>query len=878
MSICNIKSELNRYILLTLIFFSVSITYAQPGTGTPSRNDHIFPAAAVAKPYINYDARGFLINGKRAFIASAGMEYARVPRGLWKDRLTRLKRAGFNTVEMYTFWNFHEEKEGQFNFTGDHDLNAYLQLVKSMGMYAIVRVGPYYCGEWSMGGYPIWLKFKPGMKVREDNPQFKVAVGKFFDRLMPIVAKNQVHRGGSVIMVQLENEHRASWGTIVPNDYFKFLISKTTALGLQVPYFFSGLHPGNDPASEYDNLDDPDRPNPWFSTEYWGVWITNYGPQPDDSTLYDRRTWKILAHGGNGYNVYMAHGGSNFEFFNDREMAASYDYGAAVGQAGDLRPLYYSFKRANWFAHSFREILANSQNTIDTRVYASDTAIKVNSRKSNHYGSVVFFDNQDSVPHQFTIRTHEDGDLNAVTQAELAPGQIMPCINNYPLTPNIRLTWSPAYVYGMLSHTDRSKTLVIQGKAGNDVELYLRPRTGLQYSVGAGFSKIHNDYVKFKATVSATQPSNYIFNVGEERVRIIVVSNELADRTWFVENGSGTDVVIGPDYAGRATIKNNITSLQTERPWKSATYYPTFIYQPKGEPEVMVDKSHKLKRDSLITLTNWRQKDASQPSQPNFDDSKWKQVKAPLQMGADGDITSNAWYRTKLKANEPGKYLLKFSWIIRRMDTLQHGAIYLDGKRIDTSELFKPTIELDLKANTEHSLAVFMSHIGRNKLIFKVGRIDTLDIKGIVGPVTLQKTDGTGKPKEVVNWRMKGGQGEAYSTDGWKPLSANNANKPTFYRATLNLPAVKGSLTIWRVNTTSLSNGSVWLNGHNIGRYPEKIRIWGHYLPENWLKPGKNEIVIYEENGAQPTKVAVQAETEASRETGMLQYKTKVLQ
>ncbi len=191
-----------KNILFTiLLLITIKYVSGQPGTGTPSRNDHIFPSAPKAKRFIDYDASGFLINGKRVFIASAGMEYARVPRALWHDRLLRLKRAGFNAIEMYTFWNFHEPKEGQFNFTGDHDLNAFLKMIKAMGMYAIVRVGPYYCGEWNLGGFPIWLKINPQMRVREDNPQFLAAVDKYFERLMPIVARNQVDHGGPVIMV-----------------------------------------------------------------------------------------------------------------------------------------------------------------------------------------------------------------------------------------------------------------------------------------------------------------------------------------------------------------------------------------------------------------------------------------------------------------------------------------------------------------------------------------------------------------------------------------------------------------------------------------------------------------------------------------------------
>ena len=172
--------------------------------GQTVANDHIFPPAVAAKSFIDFDARGFLMGGKRVFLVSAGMEYARVPRALWQDRLLRLKRAGFNCIEIYTFWNFHEPGEGQFDFSGDHDLEAFLRLVQRMGLYAIVRVGPYYCAEWDNGGYPLWLRFKPGVRVREDNAEFEKYVDRFFDKLLPIVNRQQIHHGGAVVLVQVQ--------------------------------------------------------------------------------------------------------------------------------------------------------------------------------------------------------------------------------------------------------------------------------------------------------------------------------------------------------------------------------------------------------------------------------------------------------------------------------------------------------------------------------------------------------------------------------------------------------------------------------------------------------------------------------------------------
>ena len=60
-------------------------------------NDGIFPPTPAAAGTINFDGKGFLIHGQRTFIASGSIHYARVPRELWKDRLLKLKRAGFNS-------------------------------------------------------------------------------------------------------------------------------------------------------------------------------------------------------------------------------------------------------------------------------------------------------------------------------------------------------------------------------------------------------------------------------------------------------------------------------------------------------------------------------------------------------------------------------------------------------------------------------------------------------------------------------------------------------------------------------------------------------------------------------------------------------------
>ena len=308
-------------------------------------NDEMYPPAPAAEAMIHEDGRGFTINGQFVYVASGSIHYARVPRALWRDRLLRLKRAGFNTVETYAFWNFHEPRENQWDFTGDKDFGAFLATAQELGLYAIVRVGPYVCAEWDSGGYPLWLKFKPPFKVRTADPAFLAWNNHWYDKILPIVAAHQIHKGGNVILVQLENEHPDGWGTVDGNPYFDHLRKKAVSLGIEVPYFFSGLNHGNGPTP--GNV--AGRKTPWFSSEFWPGWFNLYGKlSAKRFHEVERDNWKILA--GGGHNFYMLHGGTNFETWNDNSGAASYDYGAAIGQGGDLRPIYFRMKRANLFA------------------------------------------------------------------------------------------------------------------------------------------------------------------------------------------------------------------------------------------------------------------------------------------------------------------------------------------------------------------------------------------------------------------------------------------------------------------------------------------------------------------------------------------------
>jgi beta-galactosidase GanA len=60
-------------------------------------------------------------------------------------------------VQVYVPWNVHEPFPGQYNWEGIADLEAYLALAQDLGLYVLLRPGPYICAEWDFGGFPWWL-------------------------------------------------------------------------------------------------------------------------------------------------------------------------------------------------------------------------------------------------------------------------------------------------------------------------------------------------------------------------------------------------------------------------------------------------------------------------------------------------------------------------------------------------------------------------------------------------------------------------------------------------------------------------------------------------------------------------------------------------
>lgn len=137
------------------------------------------------------DSPHFTLEGKPLRILGGSIHYFRVPRAYWEDRLLKLKACGLNTLTTYVPWNLHEPQRGVFKFDEELDIDAYLSLAAKLGLWVILRPGPYICAEWDLGGLPSWLLRDPHMKLRSTYRGFTEAVDSFFNELIKKVLPHQ---------------------------------------------------------------------------------------------------------------------------------------------------------------------------------------------------------------------------------------------------------------------------------------------------------------------------------------------------------------------------------------------------------------------------------------------------------------------------------------------------------------------------------------------------------------------------------------------------------------------------------------------------------------------------------------------------------------
>ena len=310
-------------------------------------------ATAQKKETFSIGNKTFLLDGKPFVIKAAEVHYPRIPRPYWEHRIKMCKALGMNTLCLYVFWNIHEQREGEFDFTGNNDVAAFCRLAQKNGMHVIVRPGPYVCAEWEMGGLPWWLLKKKDIKLREQDPYFMERVKIFEQKVGEQLAPLTIQNGGPIIMIQVENEY-GSYGEdkAYVSAIRDCLRSNFTKNGLDDLTWTMNFGTGANIDEQFRRLGEL-RPNsPQMCSEFWSGWFDKWGAQHETRPAKDMVAgMDEMLSKGISFSLYMTHGGTSFGHWagaNSPGFApdvTSYDYDAPINEWGLATPKFWELRK-----------------------------------------------------------------------------------------------------------------------------------------------------------------------------------------------------------------------------------------------------------------------------------------------------------------------------------------------------------------------------------------------------------------------------------------------------------------------------------------------------------------------------------------------------
>ncbi|SDK01460.1 beta-galactosidase [Catalinimonas alkaloidigena] len=358
-------------------FFQYALTLALVGgLGFGSTTLH---AQKRAKHTFQIEKGAFLYDQKPIQIHSGEMHYARIPKPYWHHRLRMLKAMGLNTVATYVFWNYHNTAPGVWDFTtGNRDLAGFIKAAQDEGLFVILRPGPYACAEWEFGGYPWWLQKNEEIVMRANSPAFLDSCRVYIQHLADEVKSLQVSEGGPIIMVQVENEfgsyvaQRKDVPMAEHRAYYRAIKTMLDEAGFRGPFFTSdgswlfeggameGVLPTANGEGNVANLKKAvdayhGGEGPYMVAEFYPGWLDHWGePFVQVGAEQIAQQTETYLKNGVSFNLYMAHGGTNFGFtsganYNDEHDIqpdiTSYDYDAPVSEAGWVTPKYEAIRQ-----------------------------------------------------------------------------------------------------------------------------------------------------------------------------------------------------------------------------------------------------------------------------------------------------------------------------------------------------------------------------------------------------------------------------------------------------------------------------------------------------------------------------------------------------
>ena len=369
-------------------------------------------------PTVAWDAHSLIIDGRRVCPVMGEVHYSRIPANEWKAEVRKMKEGGVTIIACYVFWNHIEEIEGQFDWSGQRNLRAFLEICQQESLPVVLRMGPFCHGEVRCGGIPDWV-INSGCNSRSEDPQFLGYVQQLYRQIFTQVQGLQWKDGGPVIAAQFDNEYgghgsylmalkrianeigfdlpfytRTGWpelktpvpfGEMIPlyGDYADGFWERSieeTAGNYYKAFNFSASQVSGAIGSEqldYSTVIDQKQTTtqqyPYFTCELGGGMMTAYHRRP---YVYPEDAYSMavvkLGSGSNLLGYYMYHGGTNPEgklgYLNEKQATPAtnwndlpvktYDFQAPLNEFGQKNPHYYMLRKLHLFMQDWGDVLA----------------------------------------------------------------------------------------------------------------------------------------------------------------------------------------------------------------------------------------------------------------------------------------------------------------------------------------------------------------------------------------------------------------------------------------------------------------------------------------------------------------------------------------
>jgi hypothetical protein len=840
------------------------------------------------KPHIiRYDAECFTIHNRDTFLYSACCHYTRVPRELWRDRLTKLKQAGFNTIETYVFWNYHEPVEGQVDMSL---FEEFLEVVREMGLWLIARVGPYVCAEWHAGGFPDWIIAKL-FPLRSDHPESIRTSLSWYNHVLPIVRKNMITRGGPVILVQIENEYDF-WN--LPNapklKYMTVLAESAWKHGIDVPLITNWCRQArenSDPVMaqimdtcdfyprwdvvggtvpELDKLRKQEPTSPVSIAELQGGWFSQFGgllsvdQEGVSGAQFNSITKTVIENAATYFSVYMGHGGTNFDWAA-RGLTTTYDYAAPLREPGGLWDKYYAAHRLGAFLRDFGPLVVRAKNVTDA-VTSGNHHVSASLRAKGNSG-VLFVRNNSDSPQSYSLKLTMPGVSGQPVQVP-HKGRLNIARRDMKLLP-VNLSLPAAKIHYCTAEILTQGTLSTRSY----LAVYDDPNNLVEIAIHATHPPAVDGEILYQHYDAANQQAILGFRMDSVqkhllvngKLQIIALPRELANRTWSAElqAGSNSAVMQSPVITDSVLLRNSThtdstTNLHLE--YAPGEHNLTILEHAPLSSCTVDGKPTRIRRDPHSRTASIAIHTPALPAQPvvitegeawveSFSPSHGKWISThPVPLETLGQLPySYVKYRAHFNWNHESKLFLKTL-------TEDEKQVFLNGKQIP--ELSRPGRSLSTSLAACAKPGSNLLEISYECFGSPNGGTTMEELKGIsdlhIGD-DQAKSALSGLQVQMASPAMEGRRiNPGYSSSPWRktridaaPGVASLVPAYTWFRSRFTIAHDSAWFSPLKVCISADRDALIYVNGRFVGFYRTIGPQSEFYLPEPFLHIGTGQ-------------------------------------